>query len=427
MLNYFVLFLSFTGVRSAQTKLSVMDIMKSDPQLCPTSKFLYDSEYTKLCASIAYPTGISSWNYNLETLNSFLCLGVNDTAYKICQYSSQLQNLNYSTATFNSYVEKYVPNKNEDQEVFCNSLQGFTSLYNKSDSLWGQLVESLNKPHKCVRICFDFQDKFHPLCAVFAWIKSIDDNIKSAKKIETKQDSADKSRISQPKDEITSDIKTIPTESKKTSEANESKEQNKKQITADSNINNNDKEGDVPGNIPLAKSDVKPDGEKTKSDTEKTSNIQKKKNNTLEISAHKSVPSTFKENKENIINTELGTNAEVAKPIKDIPPNSDSQAPSNNALNNINKKVVNEKNTEKSNKEQDIDDFKTSTLSENTQDHYDGNPDENIENDIDGITYKYAFIMYIVVNVYKCVFVHMSNFKNMKIILNKSNKNKLES
>lgn len=416
MLNCFVLFLSFTGVRSAVSKPNIMDIMKNDPQLCPTSKFLYDSEYTKSCASIAYPT--DRWNYNPDTLNNFLCLGVNDTAYKICQYSSQLQNFLNSTATFNSYVEKYVPNnKTEDQEAFCNKLQGFTSLYNKTDSVWGQLVTDLNKPHKCVRICFDFQDKFHPLCAVFAWIKNIED-IQRAKKKEIKQDSSDKPHINQLKDEM-NDIKIIPTESKKTSEANT---QNRKQITADSNINNNVKEGDanVPDNILANESN----GEKTKSDTEKTSNIQQKINNTLEIPAKsvsdKSVPSTFKENKEYTIDTELETNAKVAKPIKDIPPNSDSQAPSiNNDINNINKKVVNEKNTEKSNKEQDTDDFKTSTLSENTQDHYDGNPEniENIENDIDGITtYKYVLLMFIVVNVYKCTFVHISNFKNMKII-----------
>ncbi|XP_071651944.1 uncharacterized protein [Temnothorax longispinosus] len=379
MLNCFVLFLSFTGVTivtSAPVRPSIIDIMKNDSKLCLTSNVLYDSEYTKPCASMAYPT--VPWNYNLETLNDYLCLGVYDTAYKICQYSSQLQIPLNSTALFNSYLEKYVPNKNNAQEDFCNSLQGFTPLYKKIDSLWEQLVESLNTPHKCVRICFDFEDKFHPLCAVFAWIKSIEDTMKSAKKVETKHDlvATDKPYVSQSKDG-TMGYKITSVESKKI-ETKDPKEQNRKQkVTTDSNNSNNVKEGNLnmPANAPPA--DVKFDEEK-KSDTEKTNNIQKKINNTFETQAHKPAPSIIKENKENI-----GTDVEVAESIKDIPPNSDLQAPS---INKAIKNVVNEGNAEKPNKEQDIDDIKPSTISENTQDHYDAeNPEENMENDIDDV------------------------------------------
>jgi len=373
-LNCLILFLSFTEVKSAPVT-SIIDVMKNDQKLCSTSKFVYDSNYIKPCASIVFPT---SGNYNSETLNSFLCLGVYDTAYKICQYSSQKEISLNSTATFNSYVEKYIPNENMAQEEFCNSLKGFTSLYDKIDSLLKQLITSLNNPHECMRICFDFRDKFQPLCAIFAWINSINDDILRSEKKETKHHDmvSDKSHINQSKDEVMiKDVKTA-IESKKI-EIKESKEQERNQITADSNNNNNN----VKENNSLEV--MKFDGEK-KSDTEKTNNIQKKLN-ISETQTHKSVSSKFKD-KNNNIGTELSTNAEVAKPIKESPPNSDSQSAMNNAKNNLNKKIVNEKNAQKSNKEQNIDDVKPSTLSENTQDHYDAvNPEENMENDIDGI------------------------------------------
>ncbi|KYN35465.1 Trans-Golgi network integral membrane protein 2 [Trachymyrmex septentrionalis] len=354
--------------------------MKNDSKICPTSNFLYDSTYTKSCASTEYPT--ASWvYYNSKTLNSFLCLGVYDTAYKICQYSSHLQISFNNTATFDSQLEKYVLNKKKQEDV-CTSLQGFTLLYDKIESFWGPLVENLNIPHKCGKICFDDQDKFQPLCAVLAWIKSIDDTIKSVK-VETKHDlvTSDKPHINQPKDEVMGDIKT-PVESKKT-EVKEFKEQDRKQILhSDTTV----KKDNVPDDIPLT--DVKSNEEKIKFATEKENiqnNNQKKINNTLETQAHKSVSVIFKENKEYNIDTELDTNAEISKPIKNILPNSNSQAPSiNKAINNINKNL--EENAQKSNKEQNIDELKPSTLSENTQDHYDAaNPEENMENDIDDV------------------------------------------
>ncbi|KAG5333783.1 TGON2 protein, partial [Acromyrmex heyeri] len=380
MLNCLILFLSFTGVRSAPVALTmnIIDVIKNDSKICSTSNFLYDSKYIKPCASIEYPT--TFWVYgNSKTLNNFLCLGVYDTAYKICQYSSQSQIPFNNTATFDSHVEKYL-NKKKQEDV-CNSLKRFTLLYDKIKLFWGPFVESLNVPHKCSNICFDFQqDKFQPLCAVLALMESIDDSmIKGVKEVETKHDlvTSDKPHVNQSKDEVTGDIKTTSIESKKI----EIKEQDRKQIL-DSNSSVKKGNANVPDDVPLT--DVK-SNEKTNFATEKENtqnNNQKKINNTSETQVHKS--GILKENKEYNIDTELDTNAEVPKPIKNIPPNSNSQAPSiNKAINNINKNV--EENAQKSSKEQNIDELKPSTLSENTQDHYDAaNPEENMENDIDG-------------------------------------------
>ncbi|XP_011642592.1 trans-Golgi network integral membrane protein 1-like isoform X2 [Pogonomyrmex barbatus] len=359
MPNCFILFVFFTGVKSAPMKPSVIDIIKNDTKLCPTSKILYESDYIKPCASMAYPN--IAWNYkHLDTLSNFLCVGVYDTAYKICEYSSRLQISLNSTATFDAYVEKYVvkyPSEDKNQKEFCNNLQGFTSVYKETSLLWGPLVKNLGIPHKCMKICFDFKDKFHPLCAVFAWIKSID-NIQKANKIE-KYDltSSDKpSMTDQSKDET---IKIISNKSKTVPQAKEFKDEDRER---------NVKSGEV------------------KSDTEKLNNIQKKKNIT-ESQAHKSASSVLEENKD-IGDIKLETNPVITNSTKNFPASNDLLSTSiKNTLDNIShKKVVNEENTEKLNKEQDIEDLKTSTLSENTQDHYDAeNPEEDMENNMDDV------------------------------------------
>lgn len=394
MLNYFVLLLFFTGVTSAPVNPSIIDIMKNDSKLCLTPKF-YDSEYIKPCASAVYPTAF--WDHNPKTLNNFLCLGINDTVYKICQYSSQLQ-MPLNNTAFDSYVKKYVPNENKTthMEDFCKSLQGFTSLY-KTDSLWEQLVKNLNTLNKCMKICFDFDDKFQSLCAVFAWIKSIDD-MKSARRIETKYELVvtNISHISQSKDGITTTIGS------KNIETKVSKKHNGMLVT-DSNTNK-DGNSNVSGSAQAA--GLKFD-EKIKGRTEKANNTQKNinLNNTSETQTHKSIL----ENKENIP-TVLG-NAEVTKPIKDNPPNSNSQTSMINKVTNINKKIVNEENSEKSKKEQDINtDLKLSTLSENTQDHYDAENPENLENDVAGIkTYLICTydVLAMFINMYSSICAHV--------------------
>ncbi|KAL0134137.1 hypothetical protein PUN28_001174 [Cardiocondyla obscurior] len=349
--------------------------MKNDSNLCQESKFLYDSEYTKLCRFAAYPT--DPWNKSFPRLNNFLCLGIYDTAYKICHYSSQLRSSLNSTAAIDSYVEKYVP-KDISQKNFCKNLQGFTPQYDKIHSLWQKLAQKLSIPHMCEKICFDFDDKLNPLCIVFAWIKSVDDDIiKSAKRIKPNDEPAtERPHMNQPKGD-TLDIMKTESLAPKNTELNESKEPNRK-ITTDSNNNNNvnNDHFNLPNSASLA--DVKFNEKKAQPNTEK-SNLQKKLNSTLETQTHKTV-SIVQENKENV-----DINVEAVQSQKN-PLNSDLQVPSiNKAVIHKNKKIGNEANVEK-NKEQDNDDVKPSTLSENTQEHYDAvNPDINVENDMEDV------------------------------------------
>lgn len=381
VLNILILIVSFTGVISSPVKASIIqkspnitEVMKNDINLCAASKCLYESEYAKLCASLPYP--IAPLDFNEQNLNIFLCLGLYDTAYKICQYSSQSSNttilsLNlekFLNATFNATLEK--------EKEFCFNLQGFTSSYNQIDSHLKPLIEMLHELNKCQKMCFDFDDKLKPLCAVFAWIKKYDD-IKKANKTATKHFVTDFILNETTSNKI--DHKTI-------SEANEMKESNEEHKYRNMDkpiaISKNSNVGKTYLNVsqPESTIHVELDAEKVKSDGEKLNKTQKKLDPDLKTSAHKSPPPMLDKNKKIIDETE--TNVKIVKPTKTILTISDLQVPSmNNPTSNVPKKDE-EKGEEF--KEQNIDDLKTSTLSENTQDHYDAkNPEEDMETNID--------------------------------------------
>ncbi|GAB1862284.1 Trans-Golgi network integral membrane protein 2 [Camponotus japonicus] len=372
MLNILILVVSFTGVISTPLiiqKPNITEVMKNDTNLCETSKFLYESEYAKLCASLPYP--IAPLDFNEQNLNIFLCLGLYDTAYKICQYSSQTF---VNTTILTPNLEKFAPNATfdailENEKEFCDKLHGFTSSYNKIDSLLKPLVEMLNKLYKCQKMCFEFNDKLKPLCAVFAWIKKYDD-IKKASRTETKNLVISDLILNETSDKI---------EHKKISESNE---QNINKLITISK-NNNIKKTHLNGSQTVTTIHAEFHAEKVKSDSEKSSEAQKKLDIDLKTSAHKSSSPMLDENKNKIID-KTETNVKIAKPTKTTTPNSDLQVPSmNNPTSNVPKKDVSEEKGEKF-KEQNIDDLKTSTLSENTQDHYDArNPEEDTETNID--------------------------------------------
>lgn len=386
VLNILILVVSFTGVISApmQYPMSITEVMKSDNDLCETSKFLYDSEYTKLCASLSYPSN-ASLHFTEENLNIFLCLGVYDTAYKICQYSSQLSpqiprfNITELTSyvkNITTYVKEFVPKAREippQQKEFCDNLQGFTSSYNKTDSLLKPLIENLNS-YKCQPICFAFEGEFRPLCAVFAWIKRFDD-IKKAERTETKH--IDKLDIILKSNETASNNKI---DAAKKTPAEENNEKNMNKFTENPENDNKVEEVTSYGLTEIVPTVyVESDVEKVKPDAEKSSEAQKKSNNT-QAHPYKLESSTFKENEKNTIDIKSGI-VKIGKPMNTLT-NDDLQISSiNNSADDVPKKdVVNKEKGEEINKEQNTDDLKTSTLSENTQDHYDvGNPEEDIE------------------------------------------------
>lgn len=377
VLNILIL-VFFTGVISTPViQPSITEVMKDDTNLCRESKLLYESEYAKLCASLPYPT--ASLNFTEQNLDIFLCLGVYDTAYKICQYPRVL----FNTTVLIPYLKKFISDATliqEKEKKFCDNLQ-FTSSYNKIDSLFKPFIEELNKSYKCQKICFDLNDKLKPLCAVFAWIKKFDD-IKKANRTETKHDIVTSDLVTS--NETTSKWNS-KVELKQTPEVTEVKEPNEqnanKLIAIPENNNVKKTNSNVPQTLPTVHAEL--DEEKIL-DSEKSNKDQKKLDN-LKTTPHKS-SSPMLDNK-NIDKTE--TNVKIVKPTKTIPisSNADLQVSSmNNPVSNVPKEdVVNEEKGEEF-KEQN-DDLKTSTLSENTQDRYDPeearNPEEDVETNID--------------------------------------------
>ncbi|XP_011257450.2 uncharacterized protein LOC105251992 [Camponotus floridanus] len=358
VLNILILIVSFTGVISSPAKASIIqkpniiEVMKNDTNLCAASKCLYESEYAKLCASLPYPT--VPLDFNEQNLNIFLCLGLYDAAYKICQYSSQ--NSNTTILTLN--LEKFVLNATLKKEKdFCVNLQGFTSSYNQIDSYLKTLIEMLKELNKCQKMCFDFDDKLKPLCAVFAWIKKYDD--KKANRTGTKQNFVINETTS---NKI--EYKTI--EANEMKESNEEKYRNNNKLI--SNISENSNVEKTSLNVTQTESTIHAelDMENEKSDDEKLNKAQKKLNTDLKTSAHKSSP-LLHENKK-IDETET---VKIVKPIKTIlpiPPSDLQVSSMNNPTSNVPKKDISKEKGEEF-KEENSDDLKTSTLSENTQDY----------------------------------------------------------
>lgn len=391
VLNILILVVSFTGVislpLSQRISPNITEIMKNDTNLCNTSKSLYESEYAKLCASLPYPIG--SLNFNEQSLDIFLCLGVYDTAYKICHSLNQSHQIPpFNTTLLTPYFETFVPNATviqKKEEKFCNNLQGFTSSYDKIDSLLKPLVEELNKSYKCQKICYDLNDKLKPLCAIFAWIKKFDDIIKTNR--------TETTHLVIP-DLVTSN-ETASNNRNKVKVANELKETIEQNTSKIFQKNNNKGTNlNVPQNISSVHAEL--DTEKAKYDSEKLSTTHKKSDINLKTLIKSSSPMLDEDKK--IVLDRFETNDKIVKPTKTISTNNDLQVPSmNNPASNVLKKGVNEEKGEEQ-KEQNIDDLKTSTLSENTQDHYDAkNPEEDVETNLDsnieGINvHKFIFI-----------------------------------
>lgn len=185
-LGIFVFFLYFMKVSSAPSASTqnIIDVMTVDQELasCKVPIFLYDNNITRDCHNVTYPDEKSD---EVISKNTFLCMTFYDTIYKVCQ-SNQLQNpvLNNVT-TFYTYIQKLIPKKNEeDQTKFCENIRDLKFSYKKLKSL---SHINLNNSHVCYSACFSVTEDFIPLCAILPWSKSIDEFIAETSKIEQKK------------------------------------------------------------------------------------------------------------------------------------------------------------------------------------------------------------------------------------------------
>lgn len=359
MLDFFVLLIFSVVVTSSPTTKSIGDVMKKDNNLCENSKVLYESAYTKNCTTSEYP--IQTWDKTEPTLDKYLCLGVYDTAYKICQYIT----IPLNSETFNSNVEKFFPNfsgtpvENKDMKYCEDNLREFTLLYSTLKSSWGPLVDKIGKPHSCQRICFDFDINFRPLCAVLAWIKSIsDDEMKKSNVPAMSQNPPALDAMKVPANHQSVDMETELKASENKPEAIEPKEQM------------HDKPKDVSSGMP---------NEHTQLNTEKLNSEKSNKQETQKTLNDTSPKMVIDHNprekgKEDVSNVKVETNGEAPKAPDNVPSKEDI-----NTRGDV--KVTNVENTDK---KAEVEDINTSTLSENTQDH-NGNQDDDTGDSIDGI------------------------------------------
>lgn len=384
--------------------MNITDVMKKDTNLCNTIQFLYHSNYVKPCESLPYPT--APWDLNEANVNVPLCLGVYDTAYKICQYSNRLQ-IN-STAAFNSDVEKFFPGKNQSAEQFCHNLKGFTSTYKDIDVLWKPLIRLLNS-NKCEMICFNLKDEIHPQCAILAWSKNIT-NIVNTDTTELKSDHSMSNKLTSQANSQTTDIKDteFKTPRNETPETKEIKELSTKQSFNDNaNAESKSKSDNIPitavktSDAQKPNSYVEASSDKLKFNFDKDK-IQKKNNNTPETQAPKAPLSVSDKD----VDKKVESNAEDAKPVNNPQTSSVKNAASENG-----KKYVDEDKMEELNK--NIDDVKPTTLSENTQEHYDVNPEDDIDPAVDGndgtnvYMYRYIYLYFL------SLLVFFQNFRSI--------------
>lgn len=160
---------------SAPIGQSILGVMKADPDLlCDVPKFLYDSNITKICSNLTYPE--ESQTSTFEKTNTFLCLAFYDTWYKACDPRQMLKPFN-STSMFYSYLQKFFPEGSEEsQTMFCKNVKDVVFSYKKLQPLLSHL--HLKNPRICGQTCFNMDETFNPLCAILAWSRSIDDNKK---------------------------------------------------------------------------------------------------------------------------------------------------------------------------------------------------------------------------------------------------------
>ncbi|KAF3428380.1 hypothetical protein E2986_08591 [Frieseomelitta varia] len=330
---FFLYCMKVSSVLSVPTAQNIINVMKNDTELsCKIPTFLYENNIIADCHDVAYPEGQNiTYQHDLKSMNTFLCLAFYDTIYKVCHSSQHYKYLTNMT-TFYSYIYDFFPGKEEsDQTMFCKNIKDIKFAYKKVEPLLSHV--HLNNSHTCYSICLDMSEKFVPLCAILAWNKNIDDT----KQINTNLEK-------EPEDVLSTKIKT-----------NHETEEQQFQV-ADKTFNRMSKENT--------------DNTKSKIDKSSTINVLLPKKQNSAKPVVKSNTNSYSNNHQQIVTypteKKIETNVEKA----DVPENlgiasntddkiGDEKVETNPDINNGAGGNINDVN----------EDVKTSTISENTQDH----------------------------------------------------------
>ncbi|XP_006558420.1 myb-like protein I isoform X2 [Apis mellifera] len=333
---FFLYFIKVSNVLSVSTTHRLIDVIKNDTGLCKMPTILYENNITADCYNVTYPEGehvIAQYDMTYTNIRNSLCLIFYDTLYKVCQ--AKLQNeLNHTT--FYSNIQQYFPKENENDETnFCKNIKDIKFAYKKLDPLLSHV--HFNNSHVCNAACFNLSGKFIPLCAILSWSKSIDEIKDIGKKSENKKPTIDikqNSALNETKGDIddkyktTSNVKNIALEQESQTEFVEFTTTSDFEKT---NLNLNMKESSATNNI-FENSEPtlhkKPDNSDNNDNNDTEPKDDKNDINSKTLSKN---DEDLKKNENNRINT-ISNEAEKS-------------------MNNIN------------------DDYKTSTISDNTEDH----------------------------------------------------------
>ena len=336
---FFLYFIKVSNVLSVSTTHRLIDVIKNDTGLCKMPTILYENNITADCYNVTYPEGehvIAQYDMTYTNIRNSLCLIFYDTLYKVCQ--AKLQNeLNHTT--FYSNIQQYFPKENENDETnFCKNIKDIKFAYKKLDPLLSHV--HFNNSHVCNAACFNLSGKFIPLCAILSWSKSIDEIKDIGKKSENKKPTIDikqNSALNETKGDIddkyktTSNVKNIALEQESQTEFVEFTTTSDFEKT---NLNLNMKESSATNNI-FENSEPtlhkKPDNSDNNDNNDNNDTEPKDDKNDINSKTLSKNDEDLKKNENNRINT-ISNEAEKS-------------------MNNIN------------------DDYKTSTISDNTEDH----------------------------------------------------------
>ena len=171
---FLLYFAKLPSASSAPIDQSILGVMQADTDLrCPVPRYLRDSNITQICSNLTYPE--ESLTSSFEKKNTLLCLAFYDTWYKACDPKQLLMPFT-NTSTFYSYIQKFFSEEDEEsQTMFCKNVQDVVFSHKKLQPLLSHL--HLKNPIVCGQTCFNYKT-FNPLCAVLAWSRSIDDKKK---------------------------------------------------------------------------------------------------------------------------------------------------------------------------------------------------------------------------------------------------------
>nr|XP_034171780.1 trans-Golgi network integral membrane protein 1-like isoform X1 [Osmia lignaria] len=174
VLIYFLFFTKVLSEASKSTTENIINVMKNDTELCTLPPFVYENDIIKDCSSLNYPDK----NITSNNPNTFLCLAFYDTWHKVCNSNTSHQ-IPSDSIKFKPYIEKFLPTKGHET-MFCENIKSVTFTYKKLKPLLSPI--HIDKSNVCDSTCFDIKENFNPLCVVLAWSKSIDEYIKNVNK-----------------------------------------------------------------------------------------------------------------------------------------------------------------------------------------------------------------------------------------------------